>query len=80
MNIESRAHVEDVQVLTSKAREQSIEIVLVIRVRVVLRACAVGQNVEIVHKILIWVQSIKIHLINYLITNPNMSFWRKSIS
>ena len=52
MNIESRAHVEDVQVLTSKARDQRIEIALVIRVTGVLRTCAghvVGQNGEIVH-------------------------------
>ena len=50
MNIESRAHVEDVQVLTSKARDQRIEIALVIRVTGVLRTCAgnaIGQNGEI---------------------------------
>ena len=52
MNIESRAHVEGVQVLTPKARDQRIEIALVIRVTGVLRTCAgdaVGQNGEIVH-------------------------------
>ena len=38
MNIESRAHVEDVQVPTSKARDQRIEIALVIRVTEVLGA------------------------------------------
>ena len=36
MNIESRAHVEDVQVPRSKARDQRIEIALVIRVTRVL--------------------------------------------